>query len=99
MRVGPAGDGPAPPRLALCYPGRVSSDTKWIVGTGVAITAVVGTGGVLAGLLLAQIGAVNTRLDRLDDRLRAVEIGFAAVQQRLLTFERVVLPAAPAPGE
>ncbi len=78
----------------------MSGGTKWIVGTGVAIvTAVVATGGVPAGLLLAQIGAVNARLDRLDDRLRAVEIGFAAVQQRLLTIERVVLPAAPAPGE
>ncbi len=78
----------------------MSSDAKWIVGTGVAIvTAIVGTGAVLAGLLLTQMGAVHVRLDRLDDRLRAVEIGFGRVHQRLLTIERVVLPARTAPGE
>lgn len=78
----------------------MSSDAKWIVGTGVAIvTAIVGTGAVLAGLLLTQMGAVHVRLDRLDDRLRAVEIGFGKVHQRLLTIERVVLPARTAPGE
>ena len=78
----------------------VSSDTKWVIGTGVAIvTASDATGAVLAGLLLTQIGAVNARLDRLDDRLRAVETGFGKVHRRLLTIERVVLPAAPAPGE
>jgi len=85
----------------------MSSDARWIVGTGVAIvTAIVGTGAVLAGLLLTQMGAVHLRLDRLDDRLRAVEIDFGKVQQRLLTIdrrlltiERVVLPAPAAPGE
>ena len=78
----------------------MSSDAKRIVGTGVAIvTAIVGTGAVLAGLLLTQMGAVHVRLDRLDDRLRAVEIGFGKVHQRLLTIERVVLPAPSAPGE
>ena len=30
---------------------------------------------------------------RFDDRLRAVEIGFGKVDQRLLTLERVFLPA------
>ena len=79
---------------------RVSGDTKWAMGTGVTIaTAIVATGAVLAGLLLTQIGAVNARLDRLDDRLRAVEIGFGKVHQRLLTIEHVVLPAPPAPAE
>ena len=78
----------------------MSSDAKWIVGTGVAIvTAIVGTGAVLAGLLLTQMSAVHVRLDRLDDRLRGVEIGFGKVHQRLLTIERVVLPARTAPGE
>ena len=78
----------------------MSSDAKWIVGTGVAVaTAIVGTGAVLAGLLLTQMSAVHVRLDRLDDRLRAVEIGFGRVHQRLLTIERVVLPARTAPGE
>ena len=78
----------------------MSSGAKWIVGTGVAIvTAIVGTGAVLAGLSLTQMSAVHVRLDRLDDRLRTVEIGFGKVHQRLLTIERVVLPARTAPGE
>ena len=94
----------------------MSTDTKWIVGTGIAvIAAIVGTGGVLAGLLLTQIGAVNARIDdlrdlrtemradmrdiratleRFDARLDAVEIALAKLDQRLLTIERVVLPAA-----
>ena len=70
----------------------MSSDTRWIVGSGVAIiTAIVGTGAVLAGLLLTQMGAVHVRLDGLDDRLRAVEVGFGQVQQRLLTIEQRLL--------
>lgn len=83
----------------------MSSDTKAIIGT------IIGTGLVLAGLLSAQIGAVNGRIDDLigrisrletdvrsmDARLRAVEIAFGKLDQRLLTIERAVLPA-PAPG-
>ena len=66
----------------------MSNDTRWVVGTGVAIvTAIFGTGGVLAGLLVTQMGAMHARLDGLDDRLRAVEIGFGQVQQRLRTVE------------
>ena len=42
----------------------------------------------LRGELVAQIRA-------LDDRLRAVEIAFGKVDQRLLTLERVFLPAQP----
>ena len=34
---------------------------------------------------------------RLDDRLRAVEVAFGKVDQRLLTLERVLIPA-PDPG-
>ena len=83
----------------------MSSDTKAIIGT------IIGTGLVLAGLLSAQIAAVNGRIDDLigrisrletdvrsmDARLRAVEIAFGKLDQRLLTIERAVLPA-PAPG-
>lgn len=94
----------------------MSTDTKWIIGTGIAvITTIVGTGGVLAGLLLTQISGVNARIDdlrddmsdvradmrdiratleRFDARLDAVEIALAKLDQRLLTIERVVLPAA-----
>ena len=83
----------------------MSSDTKAIIGT------IIGTGLVLAGLLSAQIAVVNGRIDDLigrvsrletdvrsmDARLRAVEIAFGKLDQRLLTIERAVLPA-PAPG-
>lgn len=83
----------------------MSSDTKAIIGT------IIGTGLVLAGLLSAQIAAVNGRIDDLigrisrletdvrsmDARLRGVEIAFGKLDQRLLTIERAVLPA-PAPG-
>ena len=48
----------------------MSTDTKWIIGTGVAIiTAIVGTGAVLAGLLLTSIAGVNSRIDDLDASL------------------------------
>ena len=91
----------------------MSTDTKWIVGTGIAvITTIVGTGGVLAGLILTQIGALNARIDdlrddvrddmreiratleRFDARLDAIEVALAKLDQRLLTIERIVLPAA-----
>ena len=32
-------------------------------------------------------------MDGIDERLRAVEIALAKIDQRLLTIERVVLPA------
>ena len=41
---------------------------------------------------------VRADMGRLDDRLRAVEIAFVKVDQRLLTLERVLIPAAD-PGE
>ena len=94
----------------------MSTDTKWIIGTGIAvITVIVGTGGVLAGLMLTQISGVNARIDdlradmidlradmreiratleRFDARLDAVEVALAKLDQRLLTIERIVLPAA-----
>ena len=48
-----------------------------------------------------RIGDLNGRLERLetdvrsmDDRLRAVEVAFGKVDQRLETLERVLLPTA-----
>ena len=131
----------------------MSTDTKWIVGTGVAIIlSVVGTGVTLGGLLSVQFSAINARFDdvnarfddvnarfddlradltaeiaavkadltaeiatvkadlsgeiavvrddlrRMDDRLRAVEIAFGKVDQRLETLERLHLPG-PDAGE
>ena len=37
-------------------------------------------------------------MDRLDERVRNVEIALAQVDQRLLTIERVVLPAPEPPA-
>ena len=83
----------------------MSRDTKTLVvtvvasevGSTVAVLAVVLTllGDVRADLrdVRADVRAVHERLDRFDDRLRAVEIEFGKVAQRLLTIERVVLPA------
>ena len=78
--------------------------TASVAGSAVAVIAVVLTlvGGVRADLrdvrtdlrdVRADVRTVHERLDRFDDRLRAVEIAFGKVDQRLLTIERVVLPA------
>lgn len=78
----------------------MSSDTKWIIGTIVPAILVVG------GLLSVQITGVNGRIDDLnsrlerletdvrsmDERLRAVEVGFGKIDQRLETLERAILP-------
>ena len=78
----------------------MSSDTKWVIGTIVPAILVVG------GLLSVQITGVNARIDDLngrlerletdvrsmDARLRAVEVGFGKIDQRLETLERAILP-------
>ena len=43
--------------------------------------------------LRADFRDVRGDLRRLDDRLRAVEIAFGKVDQRLLTLERLLIPA------
>ena len=88
----------------LWYDSDVSSDTKWIIGT--VIGAVVAMTGVVVSVMAILIGGVNARIDRLetdvrsmDDRLRAVEIAFGKVDQRLETLERAILPAASPPAD
>lgn len=49
--------------------------------------------------LRADVRAVHERADRFDDRLRTVEVALGRVDQRLLTIERVVLPAPALPTE
>ena len=66
-----------------------------IVGSTVAVIAVVVT--LFAGLR-SDVAEVRNDLRRLDDRLRAVEIEFGKVGQRLATLERLHLPA-PDPAE
>ena len=71
----------------------MSSDTKALlaalVGSTVAVIAVVVT--LVAGLR-SDVADVRNDLRRLDDRLRAVEIEFGKVDQRLATLERLHLP-------
>ena len=64
-----------------------------IVGTGLAVVTIV------VAVLSMSIAGVNTRIDDLRDdvrsmneRLRAVEVGFGKVDQRLDTIERAILP-------
>ena len=93
----------------------MSSEVKWVIGTGVVLAGLVG------GLLSAQIQNLGTslntriddlntslsgrmdrlesRIDGLDERLRNVEIAVGKLDQRLLTIERVVLPGEDQPGE
>ena len=86
------------------YHCNVSNDTKWIIGT--VVGAVVAMTGVVVSAMAILIGGVNARIDRLeadvrgmDDRLRAVEIAFGKVDQRLETLERAILPAASPSAE
>ena len=46
-----------------------------------------------------RMDRIETRLDGFDDRLRSVEIAFGKVDQRLLTLERVILPAPEPRGD
>ncbi len=46
-----------------------------------------------------RMDRIETRLDSFDERLRNVEIAFAKVDQRLLTLERILLPAPEPPGD
>jgi len=72
-------------------------DTKWIVGTGVAIIAsVVGSAVAVIAVAVTLVGDVRADLRRMDDRLRAVEIAFGKVDQRLETLERLHLPTPQA---
>ena len=55
----------------------MSTDTKWIVGTGAAIIlSVVGTGVALGGLLSVQFSAINARFDDVNARFDDVNARF-----------------------
>ena len=83
----------------------MSNDTKWIVGAALVLAGLLSAqiAGVNARIddLRADVNArmdrIETRLDGLDERLRNVELAFGKVDQRLLTIERVVLPASERP--
>ena len=86
------------PREAVGARGRlalVSGDTKWIIGTMLAgMTAMTA---VLLTVLVTLVGDVRADVRRMDDGLRAVEIAFGKVDQRLATLERLHLPAPATP--
>ena len=85
----------------------MSSDTKAIigaiVGTSLAIAGLLSVqmSGQISGLSVriddvrADMREMRATMDRFDARLDAVEVALGKVDQRLLTIERVVLPAAP----
>lgn len=60
-----------------------SRDAQWIIGAILAATVA----------LSVQIAGIRTDVRRLDDRLRAVEVEFGKVEQRLATLERLHLPS------
>jgi hypothetical protein len=76
-----------------------SRDAQWIIGVivGAALALSVQIGGIRTDLRV-QIAAVQEDLQRMDDRLRAVEVEFGKVDQRLATLERLHLPT-PDPAD
>lgn len=72
-----------------------SRDAQWIIGT--ILAAAVALSVQMAGLRTEQ-AEMRTDLRRMDDRLRAVEVEFGKVGQRLATLERLLLPA-PNPAD
>lgn len=76
-----------------------SRDALRIIGVivGAALALSVQIGGVRTDLRV-QIAAVQEDLQRMDDRLRAVEVEFGKVDQRLATIERLHLPT-PGPAD
>ncbi|MDE2907109.1 MAG: hypothetical protein OXQ28_13625 [Acidobacteriota bacterium] len=76
-----------------------SRDAQWIIGVivGAVLALSVQIGGIRTDVRV-QIAAVQEDLRRMDDRLRAVEVEFGKVDQRLATLERLHLPT-PDPAE
>ena len=72
-----------------------SRDAQWVIG--VVLAAAMALSVQIAGIR-TDIRRLEDRLNAMDDRLRAVEIAFAKVDQRLATLERLHLPA-PDPAD
>ena len=79
-----------------------STDARWTIGAVLALGAIlIGQNAGINGRLDridARMDRIETRLDGFDGRLRAVEVAFGKVDQRLATLERLHLPT-PALGE
>ena len=80
-----------------------SRDAQWVIGTILVavITLSVQMGGIRSDLaeIRADMREMRGDIRSLDDRLRAVEVAFGKVGQRLLTLERIILPTGAQPGE
>lgn len=72
-----------------------SRDAQWVIG--VVLAAAMALSVQIAGIR-TDVRRLEDRLNAMDDRLRAVEIAFAKVDQRLATLERLHLPA-PDPAD
>ena len=70
-------------------------DAQWVIG--VVLAAAMALSVQIAGIR-TDIRPLEDRMNAMDDRLRAVEIAFAKVDQRLATLERLHLPA-PDPAD
>ena len=66
-----------------------SRDARWIIGTILAATVALSV--QMAGLR-TEHAEIRIDVRRMDDRLRAVEVEFGKVDQRLATLERLHLP-------
>ena len=96
----------------------MSTDAKWIVGTGAAVVvSVVGSAVAVFAVMAVLVGDVSedvrdvradvrdfrtemsARMEGFDARLRAVEVAFGKVDQRLATLERLHLPTPAGDGD
>lgn len=79
-----------------------SRDAQWVIGTIVAAVIALSAqvGGIRSNLveIRADMREMRGDIRSLDDRLRAVEIAFGKVDQRLATLERLHLPT-PDPAD
>ena len=82
----------------------MSRDTRAIIGTGLVLAVllsaqIAAVNGRIDDLisriddLSGRISGLETDVRSMNSRLRAIEIAFGKLDQRLLTIERAVLPA------
>ena len=80
-----------------------STEVRWIIGTILAVAVIIIGGFTMVNIRISDLDATvaelrdDMREDHrgFDNRLRAVEIGFGKVDQRLETLERAIIPSAP----
>ena len=80
-----------------------STEVRWIIGTILAVAVIIIGGFTMVNIRIGDLAATvaelrdDMREDHrgFDNRLRAVEIGFGKVDQRLETLERAIIPSAP----